>query len=809
MPFKNYLLRTYGKDTTAFTVGYDRCVEKISRFKNHVAFSARCKKEKVVPPSLRIRSPVDTERGRAIADHASQQFLNERLRVANFRLRELEDERKWREIGLQRRLSSTDYTQVKTMSEAKSEELFLKIRDRQRMKFERFTELTHSSNGCDTSPGQVTDKSRWVLNLSKHTLSDNEQRALERGLNFADCPSKIPTDRFVAGVETALRRCKYDQKVEHARSAVASILRKARPPKANTTSVERQALRELQKNTQITILPADKGNLTVILDTDEYERKAQDLLGNHPFRKVSRNPTRRNEKRVNDGLKRLVDKGAVDKETYDKLCVPGCGSQPPRFYGLVKVHKPDRPLRPVVSAVGSATYKLSKYINRILTPYTKEASSFIENTKHFRERLSEVTIADDEILISFDVRSLFTSVPVGDAIKAVREIVSADPDFQERNGFSVDTFMEMVRICLSTTSFQFRNTHYELEDGLAMGSPLSPSVANIFMLKFEMSALTSCSSEDKPKTWFRFVDDVFSIIREDKARRFLQHLNNQNPAIQFTMELEKDRRLPFLDVTVHRQPDGNLITDTYRKPTHTGRYLHFDSNHPHHVKSAVVTSLLARTENITLSEEAKREEAHRTLIELSANGYPRTFLQRAQRKMQRPKNRAKDYAQKQNEQRDTTSICAAIPYVKGTSEAIRRVLAPLGIMTAFSSKKRKWSLMRGAKDRLSADTQPGVVYALGCADCHQVYIGETGRTAKERTKEHKCHTRMGKTEMSAIAQHVLDTNHQIHWQPRVLVKEQHVTKRKIHEALIIRALDCSMKKTMNQDKGLELSRLWF
>ena len=117
--------------------------------------------------------------------------------------------------------------------------------------------------------------------------------------------------------------------------------------------------------------------------------------------------------------------------------------------------------------------------------------------------------------------------------------------------------------------------------------------------------------------------------------------------------------------------------------------------------------------------------------------------------------------------------------------------------------------MCGAKDRLSANTQPGVVYVLGCADYHQVYIGETGRTAKARTKEHKCHTTIGKSEMSAIAQYVLDTNHQIHSQPRVLIKEQHVAKRKIHEALIIRALDCNMKKTMNQDKGLELSRLWF
>ena len=71
------------------------------------------------------------------------------------------------------------------------------------------------------------------------------------------------------------------------------------------------------------------------------------------------------------------------------------------------------------------------------------------------------------------------------------------------------------------------------------------------------------------------------------------------------------------------------------------------------------------------------------------------------------------------------SITATIPYVRGTSEGIRRVLAKLGIKTAFTSRGRKWSLMRGAKDKLLADTQPGVIYILGCADCELVYMGET------------------------------------------------------------------------------------
>ena len=96
-------------------------MEKLSRFRNHVVFSARCKSEDVIPPSLQIRSPVDTDRGKEIAARESRQFLNERLRVSNFRLRQLEDERKWREISLKRALSAVDHTKVIKMSKDHAE----------------------------------------------------------------------------------------------------------------------------------------------------------------------------------------------------------------------------------------------------------------------------------------------------------------------------------------------------------------------------------------------------------------------------------------------------------------------------------------------------------------------------------------------------------------------------------------------------------------------------------------------------------------------------------------------------------------
>ena len=71
-------------------------------------------------------------------------------------------------------------------------------------------------------------------------------------------------------------------------------------------------------------------------------------------------------------------------------------------------------------------------------------------------------------------------------------------------------------------------------------------------------------------------DDVISAVSGNEAERLLSHLNSVEPSIQFTLEREKDRHLPFLDLNVSRGVQGNLETSVYRKPTHTDKYLAFD-----------------------------------------------------------------------------------------------------------------------------------------------------------------------------------------------------------------------------------------
>ena len=103
-------------------------------------------------------------------------------------------------------------------------------------------------------------------------------------------------------------------------------------------------------------------------------------------------------------------------------------------------------------------------------------------------------------------------------------------------------------------------------------------------------------------------------------------MNSVEPSIQFTLEREKDRHFPFLDLNVSRGVQGNLETSVYRKSTHTNKYLAFNSHHPVCRKKSVAKTLLKRVEYLPSSLDSKAEEKKHVSNVLKANGYTKTCL---------------------------------------------------------------------------------------------------------------------------------------------------------------------------------------
>ena len=174
-------------------------------------------------------------------------------------------------------------------------------------------------------------------------------------LNFASAPSKLPLTDTMAAVESGARKLTPEDD-DDLRGCVCGILRRAKVPRSNLTKEQRTALKELRGLEDEVILPADKGNVTVMMRRCDYDGKMEEMLGTGTYGKLRGDPTATQENRLSRKLKGLEKNGEITNALYNKL--RPTGSQPPRIYGLPKIHKPDIPLRLIVSCIGSPTYQL-------------------------------------------------------------------------------------------------------------------------------------------------------------------------------------------------------------------------------------------------------------------------------------------------------------------------------------------------------------------------------------------------------------------------------------------------------------------
>ena len=167
------------------------------------------------------------------------------------------------------------------------------------------------------------------------------------------------------------------------------------------------------------------------------------------------------------------------------------GCVAPKFYGLPKLHKPDTPLRPTVSSCGSVTYGVAKELTKILKPLVGKSPHHINSTHDFVEQVKHINLAPGECLSSYDVSALFSSVPVDPALKVIKDLLEKDPTLKERTVLPVEDITLLLEFCLNNTYFSFQGQFYEQVKGVAMGSTVSPFVANLYMECFEQKALST------------------------------------------------------------------------------------------------------------------------------------------------------------------------------------------------------------------------------------------------------------------------------------------------------------------------------
>jgi hypothetical protein len=280
----------------------------------------------------------------------------------------------------------------------------------------------------------------------------------------------------------------------------------------------------------------------------------------------------------------------------------------------------------------------------------------------------------------------------------------------------------------------FNGRIYQQQDGLAMGSPLSPLLADIYLDHFEQLLLSS----NHPLVgnilhWYRYVDDIFCVwtgtVRQ--LNGFLIFLNSRDKHLNFTIELEKERSLNFLDSTISVL-NNKFDFAIFRKECYTDTVIHNDSRHHFSQKLSAFHSMLHRLCSIPMSQENVCKELQTIKYIAQSNRYKESLIDRLYRKKQSCVAKSAMYGTPSN----IKPQWRRFPFLGNISLKVQRILPTDTIKPVFYNKTNLNHILCHTKDKIEPLHRSGV-YKLTCNDCNQVYIGKTGRRVETRAKEYQ------------------------------------------------------------------------
>ncbi|XP_055591284.1 uncharacterized protein LOC129743324 [Uranotaenia lowii] len=447
------------------------------------------------------------------------------------------------------------------------------------MKEEKIT----SSSVCDS----------WVQNLTNEDLPDCVMRSLQLGSGF-NCPDPhaVPYVMILSEIESVIQYHTQAQTIRFDISnAVTNHINYTNQSFHDDYEWIRKEMNDARKflkdRPDLIVTKADKGKQIVVMKTEDYKSKINDLVNDsETYIELPKDPTAKTLKRINALIDNWVSNKYIEQPVGRKLKLFHCN--PPRAYGLPKTHKEGVPLRLIVSTIGTATYRMAKFLASILNGIVGKSKYHVNNSFQFAEEVREIAPPLETVLFSLDVVSLFTNVPVDFAIESVDLRWT---EVAEHTDIEKESFIEMLKIVLESNFFQLNGKIFAQKFGVPMGSPLSPVIASIALERIENAALDTLLEQGiAPVLYKRYVDDCLVCAKVNEQQPIMEVFNSMHQRLKFTIEHETDGRIKFLDMIVRREQQS-FTTEWFPKDE-KGRYLDFGSASWHNLQEKLAASSL-------------------------------------------------------------------------------------------------------------------------------------------------------------------------------------------------------------------------
>ena len=616
----------------------------------------------------------------------------------------------------------------------------------------------------------------WIVNLTNTNIPREVVSILQLGPKFAFEDKRIPVLPLLSDIEVAIRDLDDSNKAD-IRNKICNIVTNANNSKrSDNDSMIRQfhsCLKQtklfLKNNKNIIITSADKCNKTIILEKTDYDNKMLNLLNDtNTYCRIIKDPTKSIQTKINKIISNWETNKYINNSTSKALKI--YNGNVPKIYGLPKIHKENVPLRPIVSNINAATYKLSKFLAGVLGNVINKNAYYIKDSFQFADYIKNITLPNDHILVSFDMVSMFTNIPVELALQTIRnkwDIISQFTDVP------LDGFIEATELVLNSTYFQFNEEYFKQHHGVAMGSPLSSIVAALVLETIEDSIIPSCGGLIHFFT--RFVDDCLLSCRRTDVTTILDRFNNVHPRIKFTVEYERENSINFLDLKLTRKPDGGIDVNWYTKDVWSGRYINFSSVVPFRHKVAVINALVDRA--VILSHpKYKKQNLIKIREVLKNNSYPNNIIDKYIKK------RIKTINERQrNNTIDTNRPNVQyfpITYHKRISNKINNLFKNIDIKLAPKTTTTLGRCIYSKlKSKIPDAEKTDVIYKIDCQQCDQCNVGQTKNYFQNRIKNHINDVKNHKTN-TALSAHSLQFMHTFNFhEAKIITQENNYNKR--------------------------------
>ena len=300
------------------------------------------------------------------------------------------------------------------------------------------------------------------------------------------------------------------------------------------------------------------------------------------------------------------------------------------FISNLKFINPENPGRPIVSAYSCPTELISQYLDQIMSPFVKLLPSYIKDTNHALKTFRDFNFpGQNKLIFTMDITSLYTVIPNHEGLLALKYFF----DQRANKEPSTETLIRLAEFVLTPNCLSFSDNYYMQINGVAIGTKMGPSYANLFVGFIEQQFFDKFDGT-KSELYRRYIDDCFGATScsRQELDYFITSVNSFHPALKYTWVVS-ECSIAFLDTNV--SISGNrLSTSVHYKPTDSHSYLLHSSSHPAHVKNSIPYSQFLRLRRLCSDDTDFSEKAEEMCQFFKTRGYPDPVIHNSKHRAQ-------------------------------------------------------------------------------------------------------------------------------------------------------------------------------